>query len=373
MVLLLLTHNEDSMVQQHYHHAKQRRILPEVTSTTLPKDEAATPMTKRISIATMIPDRVPALLTWSDLNVIVRQEMHPSKMQQQQPQLQQNHFHPSTCMITKRKASSVFFWEEEDYWQENNRKDEVIIPIVRNDDPELMYIQQQEGWGTTKTTTKPKEEEHIQKSFGWSDFPLLVQPCNTTTLLLQPFDTPQVVVDDDTIVESSCPNNTTPSSTTNTSTDPCCCCCSSSPKKKHVRFGNVQIRRHDIELGDHPLCESFPVTLSWTYHDDETIMEMDAYEKSILQNHHRVSSFHHHRHHVPARMRAQQRRDRLAKYLQVETEEIEAMEAVRRDEQVFAYYDAYYFMESSSSATTKMIPRVPTLHVISDEISESGA
>jgi hypothetical protein len=319
----------ESMVEIHHHHShsSKRRIIQDENDYYADEDELEAPF----AIATLIPDHVPSLVTWTDLNVVVRQELHPSKM----TTTTDHPFMSSSC-TTKRKASTVFLWDDDE------KTDETTIQIVRNNNdlPELIYVQDM------MTMAVPKEEQAVQTSFGWSDFPLLVQPSHTTTLsFLRP--------------DSGYSNHST---TTTTSSSLI------TSKNKQVRFGNVKIRRHDIELGDHPLCESFPITLSWSYHDEETvvdIMEEDNNEYENLQNHthhHRASDDHLPHSPLPLRMRAQQRRDRLANFLQVETEEIEAMEAVRRDEQEASYY--HHFLKSSSGST--MLPRVPTLHVIAD-------
>jgi hypothetical protein len=53
----------------------------------------------------------------------------------------------------------------------------------------------------------------------------------------------------------------------------------SAPPKRSVTFGNVQVREHSVTLGDHPLCDNFPLTLDWA-HTEMKEYDLDWYEET---------------------------------------------------------------------------------------------
>jgi hypothetical protein len=49
--------------------------------------------------------------------------------------------------------------------------------------------------------------------------------------------------------------------------------------QRSVRFGNVQVQEYSVTLGDHPLCDSYPLTLDWQ-HTEAMEYELDWYEET---------------------------------------------------------------------------------------------
>jgi hypothetical protein len=49
--------------------------------------------------------------------------------------------------------------------------------------------------------------------------------------------------------------------------------------QRSVRFGNVQVQEYSVTLGDHPLCDNYPLTLDWQ-HTEAIEYELDWYEET---------------------------------------------------------------------------------------------
>lgn len=124
-------------------------------------------------------------------------------------------------------------------------------------------------------------------TFGWGDFPIGADggrspplqkkttpqlPLEPVSKNLQPFKRPREqpfkTITPSTEITSSTQslNEATGSSNTGTKT------------ARRVLFVEVHIREHSICLGDHPLCNSYPVSLDWSRGEDR-VMTVDDYEE----------------------------------------------------------------------------------------------
>jgi hypothetical protein len=121
---------------------------------------------------------------------------------------------------------------------------------------------------------------------------------------------------------------------------------SSRKKKLVVHFGGAppSIREYDIELGDHPLCCAYPITLGWTYRDvvsSNRNSDDDDIQQQLLQQQCRQASSsstftsdgRFRRHGAAARrLDVLERRERLARALRCTVQEVDALERQRREQ-----------------------------------------
>jgi hypothetical protein len=97
-------------------------------------------------------------------------------------------------------------------------------------------------------------------------------------------------------------------------------------KSKRVHFTIVQVRVHAVTLGDHPLAESYPISLDWA-HAPVQAMRVDDYEAK------RVSRPLNGRYNRPPRARRMtrlERRVRLEQIMEVSPSALEHQEGFRR-------------------------------------------
>jgi hypothetical protein len=97
-------------------------------------------------------------------------------------------------------------------------------------------------------------------------------------------------------------------------------------KSKRVQFTIVQVREHAVTLGDHPLAESYPISLDWA-HAPVQAMRVDDYEAN------RVSRPLNGRYNRPPRARRMtrlERRVRLEQIMEVSPSALEHQEEFRR-------------------------------------------
>jgi hypothetical protein len=97
-------------------------------------------------------------------------------------------------------------------------------------------------------------------------------------------------------------------------------------KSKRVHFTIVQVREHAVTLGDHPLAESYPISLDWA-HAPVKAMRVDDYEAK------RVSRPLNGRYNRPPRARRMtrlERRVRLEQIMEVSPSALEHQEGFRR-------------------------------------------
>jgi hypothetical protein len=95
---------------------------------------------------------------------------------------------------------------------------------------------------------------------------------------------------------------------------------------KRVQFADVQVREHAVTLGDHPLAESYPISLDWA-HAPVQVMRVDDYEAT------RVMRPLNGRYNKPPRARRMtrlERRVRLEQIMQVSPSALEHQEDFRR-------------------------------------------
>jgi hypothetical protein len=95
---------------------------------------------------------------------------------------------------------------------------------------------------------------------------------------------------------------------------------------KRVQFTNVQIREHAVTLGDHPLAESYPISLDWA-HAPVQVMRVDDYEAKRVM---RPLNGRYNIHPRPRRMTRLERRVRLEQIMQVSPSALEQQEGFRR-------------------------------------------
>jgi hypothetical protein len=95
---------------------------------------------------------------------------------------------------------------------------------------------------------------------------------------------------------------------------------------KGVQFTTVQVREHAVTLGDHPLADSYPISLDWA-HAPVQVMRVDDYEAK------RVMRPLNGRCNIPPRARRMtrlERRVRLEQIMQVSPSALEHQESFRR-------------------------------------------
>lgn len=51
------------------------------------------------------------------------------------------------------------------------------------------------------------------------------------------------------------------------------------PRRRSIRFSVVEIRTHNVILGDHPFCSSLPIQLGWE-HEESEVVDFDLFEQS---------------------------------------------------------------------------------------------
>jgi hypothetical protein len=94
---------------------------------------------------------------------------------------------------------------------------------------------------------------------------------------------------------------------------------------KRVHFTTVQVREHAVTLGDHPLAESYPVSLDWA-HAPVRVMRVEDYEaKRVL----RPLNNHYKRIPRARRMNRLERRVRLEQIMDVSPSALEDQERFR--------------------------------------------
>jgi hypothetical protein len=54
---------------------------------------------------------------------------------------------------------------------------------------------------------------------------------------------------------------------------------SSAESQRSVHFGNVEVQEYSVTLGDHPLCDNYPLTLDWQ-HTEAMEYDLDWYEET---------------------------------------------------------------------------------------------
>jgi hypothetical protein len=64
------------------------------------------------------------------------------------------------------------------------------------------------------------------------------------------------------------------------------------PPQRRVRFSSVlEVRTYSIVLGDHPLCESLPLSLGWDYDPTPCWVDLETHEDSKMSNHRHYHSY----------------------------------------------------------------------------------
>ena len=95
---------------------------------------------------------------------------------------------------------------------------------------------------------------------------------------------------------------------------------------KRVQFTIVQVREHAVTLGDHPLAESYPISLDWA-HAPAQVMRVDDYEAKRVM---RPLNGRYNRPPRARRMTRLERRVRLEQSMQVSPSALEHQEGFRR-------------------------------------------
>lgn len=97
---------------------------------------------------------------------------------------------------------------------------------------------------------------------------------------------------------------------------------------RRVQFSNIQVREHSVTLGNHPLSNSYPLSLDWE-HADVQETTVDAYETKKMQARYPTKriSF---RRHKPRRLTPLERRMRLEEVTQVSITTLTDQERQRR-------------------------------------------
>jgi len=212
-----------------------------------------------------------------------------------------------------------------------------------------MSTQQQKVMSSSAPTTSTApftESSDVVSSFGWDDFPLLLghfsytpntvlaeqqqatprSLCHCTSpncagILKQDTQSlPDIVEIDDSDQEEE---NNVSSPQIHKSQD-----------TRTVRFESIQIREHAICLGDHPSCNSFPVTLDWAY-SAEQVVTVDDYETQRrirrCQTHgHHNPTLNLFRRHKPRRLSPLERRLRLEQVTDQSAHVLTDRERIRR-------------------------------------------
>jgi hypothetical protein len=161
-------------------------------------------------------------------------------------------------------------------------------------------------------------DDGVVTSFGWSDFPLIGH--DTTC-----FPSVAHIISDDTTITARTQQ--------------------ASASTRAVQFSSVHIREYSIQLGDHPLCSSYPLSLDWTYEDSPTEFTVDEYEQARAKCCWDTK---------PQRIDVMERRARIAHVMGISTAEVDVMERYRREQDEGAV---------GPKATAESLTRVPTIHI----------
>merc|ERR1712166_1436345 len=96
------------------------------------------------------------------------------------------------------------------------------------------------------------------------------------------FELPDLDVTDRTLTERFSSTSSATSNNQSTSDELSYVNSSSNQEKKTVSFGNIEIRKHPIILGDHPSCrQGVPITIDWK-HFEQTEQMIDEYESERM-------------------------------------------------------------------------------------------
>jgi hypothetical protein len=143
-------------------------------------------------------------------------------------------------------------------------------------------------------------------SYSWEDFPVIIQEENPYSHLVSSSTSDSSMMLDDDVDSSSSslslssmsddddeeeynehdvvPNDTTvisSSPTTTPSLSP------TIPSKRRVRFASaLEVRTYSVVLGDHPLCESLPLSLGWGYDPTPCWVDLETHEDSKNSHYH---------------------------------------------------------------------------------------
>jgi hypothetical protein len=131
-------------------------------------------------------------------------------------------------------------------------------------DPTMSFFSS--GHGSSCGTQFIIEPPSIETSFSWSDFPVVVENCDThfysSRRTPSPFE-----------LELESPESRTQQQQEKKIPR------SSSQNSKRVSFSSsLEIRTHSLTLGDHPCCSALPLQLGWEY-DDTELINLDIYEQ----------------------------------------------------------------------------------------------
>lgn len=98
--------------------------------------------------------------------------------------------------------------------------------------------------------------------------------------------------------------------------------------RKNVRFSTVQVREYSLTLGDHPLAGPYPLSLDWTYTEDDFVADVNEFSSRMEKNMDESESSYHFRR-KPRQLDVFERRFRLAQMMGITCEQLDSLERNR--------------------------------------------
>lgn len=300
-----------------------KRICTSIFSVDSDENDCQGPL---IAIASMVPiirddsSNSFVSLGWGDVPVEIYQEAHPSTIT------------ISSASASAERMTSIVSPPPTILHDDNANDDDDVaeetIQIVLNQHKRKVHPSHDEvqavttfGWGdliplfATDETAGGYQEEPVvtvtrnneqPASFGWSDFPLIGNDSSISSPVAH------VILDEETTIGSHrqpnhCQPQVIPLKQKSNST-------------RGVQFSFVHIREHSVQLGDHPLCNYYPVSLDWTF-EDTAAVSVNDYEEA------RANCCWDSK---PRRMDVVERRSLLANSLGISKAEVDVLERYRR-------------------------------------------
>lgn len=173
------------------------------------------------------------------------------------------------------------------------------------------------------TTAEPLHNKCEPQSFGWSDFPVAIEqhvfskqktnPCRQNTIAHFSQRSHKTENPIASCTKHTIPIRAVPAERLSQWTDFLIV-----QPKRTVQFSNVRIRKHAVCLGDHPLCEDYPLSLDWPHDSTDDVMTIDAYEAQRTSPRSRIT-----------KLDRDTRRTRLAARMGIALTALDALEAER--------------------------------------------
>lgn len=303
-----------------------KRICTSIFSVDSDENDCQGPL---IAIASMVPiirddtSNSFVSLGWGDVPVEIYREAHPSTITISSASAER-----MTSIVSPPPTMPPPTILHDDNANDDDDVAEETIQIVLNQHKRKVHPSHDEvqavttfGWGdfiplfaTDETAGEYQEEPAVTvtrnneqpASFGWSDFPLIGNDSSISSPVVH------VILDEETTIGNHRqPNHRQPQVAPLKQ---------KSDTTRGVQFSFVHIREHSVQLGDHPLCNYYPVSLDWTF-EDTAAVSVNDYEEA------RANCCWDSK---PRRMDVVERRSLLANSLGISKAEVDVLERYRR-------------------------------------------